>query len=354
LKKNYTTTRGNWDLYVPFSERAIQILKVGGVASFIVKNSLMGSPYSKDLRSLLSTYKLEELREFGGIKVFESASVDTCVFRVMKIANANFSTKLTKMLDNENISRFEEVLQSELADSENWIPFFLDPERARLVKLINSFKPLGTFGLKANSSAIVSEAYKIAEFVFDELQDIPLTYKLVNTGTIDPYVNYWGEKETKYIGSKYLHPRVKASDLEAMNGVRASQAKSPKIIVIGMGNVEAFLDSKGEYLAGKTTSIIYSENPGQGLDLHLAVAFLNSSVARFWFKANFLSAGMAGLSPTNLLALPVPALSFEGQQSLKKLVELAQDVPEQETLDQIDAMVLRAYGLSSEDSVKLL
>ena len=353
LRKNYQTTRGNWDLYVPFSERAIQLLRVGGVASFIVKNSLMGSPYTKDLRTFLASFKLEELRDFGGIKVFESASVDTCIFRVVKVGNSGYSTRITKMADNETVDRFEDVSQAELASAENWIPFFLDSRKASLVKRINQHALLGSFGLKANASAIVSEAYKISEFVFDEVDDIPFTYKLVNTGTIDPYITFWGNKETKYIGSKYLHPRVRATDLESMNSVRAHQAKLPKIIVIGMGNVEAFLDNHGEFLAGKTTSIIYSETQGQGIDLRLAVAFLNSSVARFWFRANYLSAGMAGLSPSNLLSLPVPVLSSAEETRLKELVDTAQKVPDQETLAEIENIIVSGYGINPEEALNL-
>jgi hypothetical protein len=194
----------------------------------------------------------------------------------------------------------------------------------------------------------VSEAYEIAEFIFDSEQDEPNTLKFINTGSIDPHRNFWGTRETRYLGSRYLHPRVHVEDLERMNSTRADQAKRPKIIAIGMGNVETFFDAQGHFIAGKTTSIIYRENTEEVEELAVAQGFLNSRVARFWFKSNFLAAGMAGLSPANLIELPVPKLTNKQSEELAEAVIRLQELYSEDSHMQIDDMIEDFYGLSVE------
>jgi hypothetical protein len=344
----YSTARGNWDLFVPFSERAMELTSESGIATFIIKNSLTGAPYASELRVLLAQNQLLELREYGGVKVFESAAVDTLIFRVRTVADEDFVTTLNKMHDVDTILRSSHVGTSNLRALENWIPLFLPETEALVNSKIVSFPTLENSGFLSNFAATVDDAYKLKPYIYDQVEDEPDSFRFINTGTIDPFETLWGVKETKYLGEKYLNPRVKYSDLEKLNKVRALQARTPKLIVIGMGNAEAFLDVDGKYFSGISTSIVFLEESADPEKLKLAAAVLNSRVARFWFKSNFLSAGMGGLTPTNLLALPFPTFEAGDAELLVKLVDKVSKSGSASSLEEIEAIVANAYGLSDD------
>lgn len=154
-------------------------------------------------------------------------------------------------------------------------------------------------------AATVSEAYRIKE-VIENYKNQDYYYKFINTGTIDPYKSLWGIKTTQYIKDRYEKPIVKASDLKKINPERLKQSLSPKIIIAGMSlRIEAIFD-KGEYCAGKSTSIIM----GESADLKTLTGILNSKVASFWLSKYFNSLSMAGgyfnIGPNELGLIPVP------------------------------------------------
>jgi len=66
------------DIYTYFYERGYKILKYGGKLGFITSNKWMRAKYGEKLRNLfLNKTNLIELIDFGGYKVFETATVDT-------------------------------------------------------------------------------------------------------------------------------------------------------------------------------------------------------------------------------------------------------------------------------------
>ncbi|RUM61025.1 MAG: hypothetical protein DSY66_03040 [Persephonella sp.] len=68
------------DLYVYFYEKSYQILAKKGIFSFITSNKFMRAKYGKQLRKFLKkNTKLKNIIDFGGFRVFESATVDTVI-----------------------------------------------------------------------------------------------------------------------------------------------------------------------------------------------------------------------------------------------------------------------------------
>src|SRR5690606_12259210 len=129
-----------------------------------------------------------------------------------------------------------------------------------------------------NSAATVSEAYSVKEYVFDDETDTN-SFKIINTGTIDPYISLWGVKPMQYIKGRYDYPRIRYNHLKEINKTRFEQSSTPKIIIAGMSlSFEAFLDLKGEFSAAKSTSIIQ----GDLNELGFLLALLNSNILRFY------------------------------------------------------------------------
>jgi hypothetical protein len=77
-KEIYDTASARGDLYVLFYERGVSLTKEGiGLLCYISSNKWMRAKYGKKLRGYFAEKNPLELIDFGGFKVFESATVDT-------------------------------------------------------------------------------------------------------------------------------------------------------------------------------------------------------------------------------------------------------------------------------------
>lgn len=80
LAKNYKVYKGTSDIYTYFYELGFNILKDNGVLSYITSNKYTRAGYGEALREfLLKNVKVLEYTDLNGIKVFDSATVDTSI-----------------------------------------------------------------------------------------------------------------------------------------------------------------------------------------------------------------------------------------------------------------------------------
>jgi len=82
LGEAYETFVPTADLYVAFIERALRLTKPGGRFGFIVSNKWMRAGYGLRLREFIKRFNLEQLVDFGELKVF----VDAATFPLIVIA----------------------------------------------------------------------------------------------------------------------------------------------------------------------------------------------------------------------------------------------------------------------------
>ena len=84
----YSTFTNTGDLYCLMYERGYQLLCQGGFLCYITSNTWMRASYGEKLRILLAT-KMDPLivLDFAGLKVFESATVDTNIILLGKSVN---------------------------------------------------------------------------------------------------------------------------------------------------------------------------------------------------------------------------------------------------------------------------
>jgi len=155
-----------------------------------------------------------------------------------------------------------------------WDKYFFEEHIVESIIEISKHKPLKDYNFEILGAATVNEAYKIKEHIRELNSSLKDYYKLVNTGTIDPFQNFWGVKKTRYIKGAYERPVITKSNLKNISFKRAKQSDSAKIIIAGMTlRIEAFYDA-GRFLAGKSTSIIL----GNEKKLMALNAILNSTV----------------------------------------------------------------------------
>ena len=111
ISKNYESATGNWDLYVPFIEKALRISNKNSYMSYITPNKWLSMEYGKSIRKLVIN-NLETIYDFTNVKVFDSADVSSVVFILSKnpkekiiIEGKNRRTiNKEEIVDKENLS----------------------------------------------------------------------------------------------------------------------------------------------------------------------------------------------------------------------------------------------------------
>ncbi|WP_353258473.1 Eco57I restriction-modification methylase domain-containing protein [Prochlorothrix hollandica] len=85
LQANYQTYDGVADLYVYFYEKGLEVLKPGGVLSYIVTNKWFKAGYGEPLRRFFAENTVvEQILDFGHAPIFEDADVFPCIISARK------------------------------------------------------------------------------------------------------------------------------------------------------------------------------------------------------------------------------------------------------------------------------
>lgn len=354
--KNYTSTIGNWDLFVPFIEIGI---KLGSILSLIIPNKLISQDYAIKIRQLILEKQLIEIRDYSRQNVFPIADVYpvTILLKNCKICDSS-NVKITTMKSIEIVEKIN-ILQNEMLKNYPWDLFFLNHELSSIfIKLLNNKIQFKDF-LNFSSPCTVTEAYQIKDILIDS-NSIGNSKKLINSGTIDKYVSKWGVDKTTYIKSQYLYPIISDIDIKILNERRYIQSVTKKVIIANMtSNLEAFLDINCEYLAGKSTVI----GIGDDSSLFYIVSLLNSNLISKYYKSVHHSTKMKGgaLSVTadRLGEIPLPKNDLYQEaicEIAKKIIQIKSLKPISDTSifeQQIDNLVYKLYDLTY-DEVKVV
>lgn len=112
LAKNYKVYKGTSDIYTYFYELGFNVLKENGVLSFITSNKYTRAGYGEALREfLLKNTQICEYIDLNGVKVFDSATVDTSILSFKKLKPKDSYFKYLA-LDNENLKTFHIALNT--------------------------------------------------------------------------------------------------------------------------------------------------------------------------------------------------------------------------------------------------
>lgn len=158
------------------------------------------------------------------------------------------------------------------------------------------------------TSFTTSETYKLKEILkVDFIQE--KDFKFINTGTIDKYKSLWRKTLTSYLGSKILTPSINKKIFKELYLNRFNKMNHKKLIVTGIRYFEVFYDEKIEYIAGKSTSILYSENNKYNKS---GLCILNSKLVSYYIKKSYEASSMGGginFTPDLIKNIPMFELS---------------------------------------------
>ena len=366
----YKAASGNWDVFCVFIERGILSLRGDGRFAYIVPNKVGSAGLATGARSVAACDNtLIKIRDYSAVPVFPVAvypivisvqrrkptSADSVCYERVTISDGSRTVTEPRSLPYDN--RF-------LNPADTW-PGFGHADADALVSLLRERgKPLESYAA-VTGAATVGEAYEIAEIVREGSPETG-SYALVNSGLIDPYMNMWGSKPCRYLGSKYTHPVVDQSELQKLSRTRDDQARTAKIIISGMTKrLECVGDHDGAVLAGKSTTIVL---PNREVPLRYILGILNSSLMSVYYSAVFggnrLAGGYLRIGPPQIRTLPiawpvskaqVQALSdaVQGVEAATKSAGVASSRKRSALTQHIDSLVAGIYELTP-DAIKII
>jgi len=113
LAKRYTTYTGTADLYVYFYERAMQLLKPGGVLTFISSNKFFRAGYGQKLRAYLAgNATIHQVIDFGDAPVFTAIAYPSIVIAQKGAPPAEHQLLAMNWNPASRLEEFPEVVTS--------------------------------------------------------------------------------------------------------------------------------------------------------------------------------------------------------------------------------------------------
>jgi adenine-specific DNA-methyltransferase len=349
IQSNYSFTKGNWDIYIPFIELGFRLKNSRGVIIYITPDKWVSKPFGDQLR-VETIMNISSVSVFGR-DTFESVNVDAIVTKWVSSKITNI--EISKFVKEEN-HVLHTINKSELVE-----PFQFDWLFSNHIDILRKLdacpKRLQRFGICENACS-TSDAYKLKDIIIDWNEESNLNdyFKIINTGTIGKYVSKWGHKKMTYLGLKISMPvSLKTDFSKTFPNSYGRKPSKPKIILKGLNLLDASLDLEGHVIPGKTTLIVTSNNKS---NLGMLIGLLNSKILFFYLKEKYSAYSYnTGVSFTKNMInqIPIPEISKENLSRMKliskkiiqqKNVDIDSDISELQ--HDIDTILYQCYGLS--------
>ena len=389
--RKYKGLYQKWDLYIPFIEKGLNILKEGGIYGAIIPYPFTNQTYGFLLRNLiLQDYNLIEVADLKGTKVFQNATVTNCI-PIIRKEKDNGTVAISHIDDEMNINvSFEKPIDKLVIDEKTGVWSLnqenKDASRHKDLYVVGDFCYI-SYGLAPCSDEKTAKgAFKKSDLLSNVMDEIH-PRKYIEAKDIGRYsIN----------NIKYLEYGTQRSPAKLRRKTFPEWYEASKIFVNILGQLTAILDVSNKFihdhsliglalwkdLKGVENKSIsasikrYSrykreemEEMSEKVNLYYFLAILNSKYA-----SHLLSIQRAGdyhIYPEHIRNLPIPiappadmqALTDYAKQELalhQKLKEVS--LPQEKAIienvikaldSQIDVLVYKIYGLSEEEITKL-
>ena len=355
----FSTARGNWDIYIIFYEQGMNLLNSCGHLSFITPNKWLSIGYGKTLRKKCFD-NLISLCDCQRIKVFEAGNEPTiCFLSNSKVEQGSITVSRYETDNSHHI--LQQISKMSLSSED--LGALLSEHLELLMKIKKHSCCIGDY-IDSENPFSTAEAYDLIPLVHDGPFNAG-TFKLINTGTIDPYISFWGIYKTAYLKRKYNRPIIDRMEFKKKFPRRMRQATASKIIISGMRYFEAFLDTEGDYIAGKSTIILLNAKKEEYYKILLGI--LNSKLISFYLKQSYSTLGIGGgINYSNNMVAAIPCPPLEDSHLARQIIPFVDTIlrcrennPQVENLDslpeyysaivEIEKIVSKLYCLSIDN-----
>ncbi|HBD8959904.1 class I SAM-dependent DNA methyltransferase [Campylobacter jejuni] len=411
LAKNYKVYKGTSDIYTYFYELGFNVLKDrGGVLSYITSNKYTRAGYGEALREfLLKNVKVLEYTDLNGIKVFDSATVDTSILCFEKSKSKDNKFKYLA-LSNEILKTcaydiglykdFAEFSQNSL--SKESFTFSDENTSALKAKIERIGTPLKEWqGLNIYRGILTgyNEAFIITTEKRNEIlanckdeAEKERTAKLIRKmlrgrdikrysyewaglwviNTHNGYKNQNGEKVEAINIKHYPSLKKHFNEFYPQLEKRADKGLTPYNLR-NCAYIEEFEKEKIVYpcIMAKEpcfsyeTSFAFAMAPANIITsnsdiLKYILAFLNSDFIYLMLRKFYMGGGIEGeLKTNNLEKLPIPKINSKNQKLADELINLVDEILKakeqdknantQELENKINSLVYKLYNLTEEE-----
>lgn len=383
----YKTAYQKFDIYVLFLEKAISLLKPGGRVGFIIPSAILNQNYAMPLRKLiLESGCIENIVDFSGFKVFQDATVETCILVIQKIADEN--KRLSNRIEIIPSGDFSEgVIGKQTIEIEQKI-FETTPQTKFRIDIVNSVVPF--VNKMENQSVKLGDLFYVSKGIVAYAEDGRKKSDFLHKKRLKKnFVPYLEGKDVKryVIEFKELYLDYQPSIMARPTFEEFQD--SPKILIraIAQGllgtydNEKYYIDQKligcVQYkLLGKQRQVKQPVNYSVSNNYHdYYVLGLINSKPLFYYYQKVLFGGLSIL-PEHVRQLPIRRIDFDNPAEksahgeIVKLVETMlalqkerQSVRREDDLDrvrdlerdiektdkEIDKRVYSLYGLTEEE-----
>lgn len=122
-RKYQSSSKGNYDIYVIFIEKALELINKSGKVGFILPHKFFNAHYGLATRNLLLTKKaISGIVHFGDQQIFDGASTYTCILLLGQEQKALFGfQKVTNLSEWRNSEKeITELIRFEDLQNEEW------------------------------------------------------------------------------------------------------------------------------------------------------------------------------------------------------------------------------------------
>ena len=207
-KSHYISAKkGNYDIYVVFVEKAINLINETGKMGYILPHKFFNAKYGESLRELINKNKLlDKIVHFGEIQIFSNATTYTCLLFLDQNFSNSFDFYKVENLKLLNSNDFWDNYVYDDLDNDSWI--FLDKNSRNILKKINCIenKKLGDFskifqGLATSADNVyilkcLEEGEKYSKFLDNDGNEFILESELfkpflknIKNKTFEPYMD---------------------------------------------------------------------------------------------------------------------------------------------------------------------
>lgn len=239
----YKSLNEKWDLYVPFMELGLQLLCPNGVFSMIVPYPLTNQKYGKKIRKMIAEkYRLLEIADLNGTKIFENATVSNCI-PFIQCSQPEGELRITQIFEDKTIRevlrKTPEVLKQ---DEKNYVWNLTEEERSgnRFAKM----NVLGDFcyisvGMVLNADETTAKGEFRKEDLISESYDDIHSRKYIEAKDIDKF-------QVKRV--RYLEWNTERCPDKLRRPTFRELYDCPKLLINRLGILKVYLDIDTHFL----------------------------------------------------------------------------------------------------------
>ena len=371
--KKYSTLHSKWDLYVPFMERGIILLSNKGVFTMIVPYPLTNQIYAKKLRELIiKECEMNEFVDLNGTKIFDNATVSSCVPFIRKSINTTRQTIISHIYDNKSIRKdFVKTIDELVPDKKSYI-WYVDKDSKDINKFAN-MKVLGDYCYISKGMVLYSEEGLFTnKDLISDVPDIIHCRKYIEAKDIERYEiqrTRYIEYDTDRVPNKVSRPTFR----ELYN--------IPKLITNCLGELKVTVDIDEHYICqqGLRLAVLWKdiknvenksisssikkystlsrkemETLSESIDLKYILGILASKLGRELLTLQ--RAGDYHIVPEHIRNIPIAfATKIQQNDIVKKVDVILKSKQNDSTKDtstlesEIDRLVYQLYGLTYDE-----